>query len=90
MDVGRGCRWRGDLAEGQAVNMGAIKSRQDALRALDSISLFFRQTEPSSPIPLFLERAKRLIGKDFLEILADVAPDGVATARSAGGLTADS
>jgi type VI secretion system protein ImpA len=80
----------GSPGEGQSVNMGAIKSRQDALRALDSISLFFRQTEPSSPIPLFLERAKRLIGKDFLEILADVAPDGVATARSAGGLTADS
>ena len=80
----------GSSGEGQSVNMGAIKSRQDALRALDSISLFFRQTEPSSPIPLFLERAKRLIGKDFLEILADVAPDGVATARSAGGLTADS
>jgi type VI secretion system protein ImpA len=80
----------GGSGEGQLVNMGAIKSRQDALRALDSISLFFRQTEPSSPIPLFLERAKRLIGKDFLEILADVAPDGVATARSAGGLTADS
>ena len=74
-------------AEGGALNLGAIKSRQDALRALDSIALFFRQTEPSSPVPLFIERAKRLIGKDFLEILADVAPDGVATARSAGGLT---
>jgi type VI secretion system protein ImpA len=74
-------------AEGGALNLGAIKSRQDALRALDSIALFFRQTEPSSPVPLFIERAKRLIGKDFLEILADVAPDGVATARNAGGLT---
>jgi type VI secretion system protein ImpA len=88
--VSEGSEGAGSSGEGQLVNMGAIKSRQDALRALDSIALFFRQTEPSSPIPLFLERAKRLIGKDFLEILADVAPDGVATARSAGGLTADS
>jgi len=74
---------------GQAIGVGSIKSRQDATRALDAIALFFRQSEPSSPIPMFLERAKKLIGKDFLEILADVAPDGVATARSAGGLTAE-
>jgi hypothetical protein len=35
---------------------------------------------------LFLERAKRLVAKDFLEVLADIAPDAVSTARSAGGL----
>jgi type VI secretion system protein ImpA len=74
-------------AAGQATVVGSIKSRQDATRALDAIAAFFRQTEPSSPVPLFIERAKRLIGKDFMEVLADVAPDGVATARSAGGLT---
>jgi type VI secretion system protein ImpA len=77
----------GGPADGVVVSTTGIKSRQDAMRALDAIALFFRQTEPSSPIPMFIERAKRLIGKDFLEILADVAPDGVATARSAGGLT---
>jgi type VI secretion system protein ImpA len=76
-----------ESAGGQAIGTGSIKSRQDAIRALDAISTFFRQSEPSSPIPLFLDRAKKLIGKDFLEILADVAPEGVATARSAGGLT---
>ena len=43
-------------------------------------------TEPSSPIPLFLERAKRLVSKDFLEVLADIAPDALAQARAAGGL----
>jgi type VI secretion system protein ImpA len=91
--VARGALPQGESAEGegggagQTMSVGAVKSRQDALRALDAIALFFRQTEPSSPIPMFLERAKRLIGKDFLEILADVAPDGVASARSAGGLT---
>lgn len=90
--VARGALQQGESAggeggAGQTMSVGAVKSRQDALRALDAIALFFRQTEPSSPIPMFLERAKRLIGKDFMEILADVAPDGVASARSAGGLT---
>ena len=77
---------RGD-AGARALHVGgAIKSRQDAIRALDAVADFFRQTEPSSPIPLFLERAKRLVSKDFLEVLADIAPDAVAQARAAGGL----
>jgi type VI secretion system protein ImpA len=76
----------GDGAGGGLVAVGAIKSRQDAIRALDATAEFFRKNEPSSPIPLFLERAKRLVAKDFLEVLADIAPDAVSTARSAGGL----
>jgi type VI secretion system protein ImpA len=68
---------------------GAIKSRQDAVRALDAVADFFRRNEPSSPIPLFVERAKRLVSKDFLEVLADIAPDALAVARSAGGLKSD-
>jgi type VI secretion system protein ImpA len=71
---------------GTVVAVGAIKSRQDAIRALDAAAEFFRRNEPSSPIPLFLERAKRLVSKDFLEVLADVAPDALPQARSAGGL----
>lgn len=65
---------------------GSITSRQDAIRALDAVAAYFRQTEPSSPVPLFVERAKRLIGKDLLEVLADIAPDAVSQARAAGGL----
>jgi type VI secretion system protein ImpA len=63
-----------------------VKSRQDAIRALDAVAAYFRQTEPSSPIPLFLDRAKRLVSKDFLEVLADIAPDALAQARAAGGI----
>jgi len=80
----------GEAATGGAGSMvmtvGAIKSRQDAIRALDAAAEFFRLNEPSSPIPMFLERAKRLVSKDFLEVLADVAPDALPQARSAGGL----
>lgn len=65
---------------------GPITSRQDAINALEAVAEFFRRTEPSSPIPLLLDRAKRLVSKDFLEVLADIAPDAVAQARTAGGL----
>ena len=68
------------------IAVGGIKSRQDAIRALEAAAEFFRRNEPSSPIPLFLDRAKRLVSKDFLEVLADVAPDALPQARSAGGL----
>lgn len=72
---------------GEGVSVGGVvKSRQDAIRALDAVAAFFRATEPSSPIPMFLERAKRLVSKDFLEVLADIAPEAVAQARAAGGL----
>lgn len=66
--------------------VGGIKSRQDAIRALDAVAEFFRRNEPSSPIPLIVERAKRLVSKDFLEVLADIAPDALGVARAAGGL----
>jgi type VI secretion system protein ImpA len=76
----------GEAGEGGASISGVVKSRQDAIRALEAVALFFKRTEPSSPIPMFLERAKRLVSKDFLEVLADIAPDAVAQARAAGGL----
>ena len=76
----------GETGEGGASISGTVKSRQDAIRALDAVALFFKRTEPSSPIPMFLERAKRLVSKNFLEVLADIAPEAVAQARAAGGL----
>jgi type VI secretion system protein ImpA len=77
----------GGVSAGQAAfKPGVINSRADAIRALDAVAEYFRRNEPSSPIPLFVERAKRLVAKDFLEVLADIAPDALAVARSAGGL----
>lgn len=68
---------------------GEIRSRQDAIQSMDRVSEFFRQTEPSSPVPLLMERAKRLVAKDFMEIMQDLAPDGVRQAKLIGGLDDD-
>ena len=70
----------------QGVAVGAIRSRQEAIRALDAVAEYFRQNEPSSPVPLFVERAKRLVAKNFLEVLADVVPDAVPQVRAVGGI----
>jgi type VI secretion system protein ImpA len=71
---------------GRAALIGPIRSREDAVRALDAVSNFFRTSEPSSPVPLFIERAKRLVAKDFLSVLEDIAPDALAQAKAAGGV----
>jgi len=65
---------------------GAIGTRDDAVKALDAVAAFFRASEPSSPVPLFIERAKRLVGKDFLAVLEDMVPDSVTQAKSIGGV----
>jgi len=57
-----------------------------AVRALDAVIAFFRKNEPSSPVPMFAERAKRLVSKDFLEVLTDIAPDGLDQAKLVGGI----
>ena len=77
-----------ETAEGAGglVAVGAIRSRQDAIRALEAVATFFRSNEPSSPIPFIVERAKRLISKDFFEVLADITPDAVSSAKSAVGM----
>jgi len=76
----------GEPGAAAVIGVGSIRSRDDAIRALDAIAAFFRGNEPSSPVPLFVERAKRLIGKDFIEVLADMAPDGLDQARHVGGV----
>jgi type VI secretion system protein ImpA len=65
---------------------GAVKSRQDAIRALEAVAGYFRRHEPSSPVALIIERAKRMISMDFLEVIAELAPDALDQARRAAGV----
>jgi len=65
---------------------GGIRSREDAIRILEDVSDFFKKNEPSSPVPLLLQRAKRLVSKDFMEILKDLTPNAVSQAEAIGGL----
>jgi type VI secretion system protein ImpA len=63
---------------GSPAASGEIASRDDVVRALDRLVQYYRQHEPSSPIPILLERAKRLVPMNFFELLQDLAPEGVA------------
>ena len=68
---------------------GSIETAQDARNALDSVIGYFSRYEPSSPVPIILERAKRLVGADFMTIMKDMAPAGLDSVMMIGGISDD-
>ncbi|HCR0071666.1 TPA: type VI secretion system protein TssA [Klebsiella aerogenes] len=54
-----------------------ISSRAEAQQMLEKVKQYFAQHEPSHPAPLMIERVQRLIELDFMDIIRDLAPDGV-------------
>ncbi|WP_244817561.1 type VI secretion system protein TssA [Caballeronia sp. Lep1P3] len=63
-----------------------IASASDVIDTLDALCAYYAQHEPSSPLPVLLQRARRLVGKSFLEIIEDIAPDGAHQFRHLGGV----
>jgi type VI secretion system protein ImpA len=64
---------------------GEVNSREDVIRVLDKICSYYERYEPSSPIPLLLQRSKRLVSANFLDIVRDLAPDGLAQIETLRG-----
>jgi type VI secretion system protein ImpA len=73
-------------AEVQLAVPGEISSRTDAIRLLQQVAEFFRKTEPASPIPYFVDRAVRLVDRDFMGLLGDLVPDAVPKFQSLAGV----
>ncbi len=72
------------------IQQGVITSRDDIIRMLDRICDYYAENEPASPVPLLLQRAGRLVKKNFVEILEDMAPDSVKQIQSLIGVSAES
>lgn len=68
-----------------ATAVGAIRNRGDALRELERICAWIEQNEPSNPAPLLIRRAQRLMDKSFLDIIRDLAPDGLGQVERLAG-----
>jgi type VI secretion system protein ImpA len=63
------------VKKGPAVAVGAIQSRKDALKRLEDIAKYFRETEPHSPVAYLVQRAVKW-GNMPLEVwLQDVIKD---------------
>lgn len=65
---------------------GSIQSREDVIRVLDQVTDWYSKYEPSSPVPLLLQRAKRLVNKSFLEAVQDLSPSGLTEIQSIAGV----
>jgi len=70
--------------------LGDVRSRDDVIRALDKICDYYQRYEPSSPIPLLIVRCKRLVSMNFLDILRDLAPEGLSQAEVVTGTKRES
>jgi type VI secretion system protein ImpA len=76
----------GDAAPAaRAAAPGEIRTRADALQMLDRVIRYLEQTEPGNPAPLLIARAKQLIGVNFFEIMANLAPDALDTIETVTG-----
>jgi len=69
---------------------GVVANRADVATAIDAICAYYAANEPSSPVPLILTRAKRLVNLNFLDLLRDLTPDGVSQFMTISGQTDDS
>ncbi len=69
---------------------GGINTRDDVTRMIDKICEYYARSEPSSPVPVLLQRARRLVAADFVTIMKDMASEGMNQVRTIGGLEDDS
>lgn len=60
-----------------AASRQGVDGREDVMRLLDQILDYYRRREPSSPVPLLLQRARRLVPMSFVEAMRELAPSGV-------------
>ena len=66
-----------DLAASENPEMAfSVENRGQALGLLDQVAAYFRNVEPSSPVPFLIDRARELAQRDFLSLLRDVLPEG--------------
>ncbi len=62
------------VAEAEDESILVPLSRADALSLLDAAASYYRAAEPSSPIPMLLDRARPLLGQDFMALVRSMLP----------------
>ncbi|WP_233888762.1 type VI secretion system protein TssA [Paraburkholderia flagellata] len=60
-----------------ALGVQRLATREDAMAMLEAVCTFLERTEPTNPAPLLIRRARLLMGKDFIGIMQDLAPDSL-------------
>ena len=66
--------------------LSRIESRGDVLLALDLACTWIESHEPTNPAPLLIRRAQRLMSKSFMELVRDLAPEGLPQVERIAGV----
>jgi len=65
-------------ADGPAAQVSALAtpvvSRSEAVARMTAVARFYRQAEPSHPMPLLMDKACALAQHDFISLLGDILP----------------
>ncbi|MBL8363123.1 MAG: type VI secretion system ImpA family N-terminal domain-containing protein [Rubrivivax sp.] len=67
----------GPARQARASGVHSVESRHDAIRAIELVCAYLERSEPTNPAQFLLRRAARVIGKDFLQLVHDLAPDAL-------------
>lgn len=65
------------VPERRARGVNSVDTRQDAIRAIELVCAYLERSEPTNPAQLLLRRAARVIDKNFLQLVHELAPDSV-------------
>lgn len=76
-------------AAGAVSAPGALRNRDDVVRTLDRVCEWIERHEPTNPAPLLIRRAQRLMSKNFLDIIRDLAPESIGQIENIAGPSGD-
>jgi type VI secretion system protein ImpA len=68
---------------------GPVASREDVVRTLNLVLDYYAKNEPSSPVPLLVARARKLVTLSFLEAMKELAPAGLKELQLVAGVGED-
>lgn len=68
---------------------GPLRSREDAVRAIDMVCEFLERTEPSNPAQFLLRRARKMINHNFLQLVKELAPEALSEIARVMGVNPD-
>lgn len=72
----------GDAGAGGPAFGGAVRSRDDVIKALTAVEQYYARAEPGHPVKVAVARLRGWVTKDFMEILEDIVPGSVDEAKN--------
>ena len=71
----------GAKAAPRAFGFDVPRSRTDVQTGLEAIIRYYAENEPTSPVPLMLQRVRRWVDLDFYALIKEISPDSTSDAR---------